>query len=120
MEMTTWSMTYDDVDVLTLVVGADRIRVHKQNGSVFTFDIVGDFLWTLDPDIAATMIAAVVVGLVLTTRIFFDGLHAMGTRAKVLLNIFRTLRCEIQIHSEEARRGIFSKGRTFSRCNYQQ
>ena len=62
MAMTTWSMTYDDVDVLTLVVGTDRIGVHEQNGSVFAFDIVGDFSWTLDPDIAATMIAAMVVG----------------------------------------------------------
>ena len=67
MAMTTWSTTYDDVDVLTLVVGTDRIGVHEQNGSVFAFDIVGDFPWTLDPDIAATMIAAMVVGLVLTT-----------------------------------------------------
>ena len=31
-------------------------------------EIVGDFLWMLDPDIAATMIAAMVVGLVLTTK----------------------------------------------------
>ena len=28
----------------------------------------GDFVWTLDLDIAATMIAAIVVGLVLTTK----------------------------------------------------
>ncbi len=38
----------------------------------------GDFLWTLDPDIAATMIAAMVVSLVLTTKNFVDGFHAMG------------------------------------------
>jgi len=38
------------------------------------FDDVGDFLWTLDPDVAATMIAAMVVGLVLTTKIFMSGL----------------------------------------------
>ncbi len=43
---------------------------HKKLGSIFTFDNVGDFSWTLDPDIAAVMIAAMVVGLVLTT-IFF-------------------------------------------------
>ena len=30
----------------------------------------GDFSWTLDPDIAATMIAAMVVGVVLTTKNF--------------------------------------------------
>jgi hypothetical protein len=28
----------------------------------------GDFSWTLDPDIAAVMIAAMVVGLLLTTK----------------------------------------------------
>ena len=28
----------------------------------------GDFLWTLDPDIAAMMMAAMVVGVVLTTK----------------------------------------------------
>ena len=37
-----------------------------------------DFLWTLDLDIAATMIAVMVVSLVLTTKIFVNGLHAMG------------------------------------------
>jgi hypothetical protein len=31
---------------------------------------VGDFSWTLDPDIAATMVAAMVVGVVLTTKNF--------------------------------------------------
>ena len=55
----------------------------------------GDFLWTLDPDIAATMIAAMVVSLVLTTKILRMGCMPWGTRAKVLLNLFRTLRCEI-------------------------
>ena len=38
------------------------------------FDVVGDFLWTLDPDVIATMIAVMVVGLVLTTMIFLSGL----------------------------------------------
>ena len=28
----------------------------------------GDFSWTLNPDIAATMLAAIVVGLVATTK----------------------------------------------------
>jgi hypothetical protein len=37
-------------------------------------DVVGDFLWTLDPDVAATMIAAMVVGLVLITKISMSGL----------------------------------------------
>ena len=32
-----------------------------------------DFSWTLDPDIAATMIAAMVVGVVLTTKNFVMG-----------------------------------------------
>ena len=40
----------------------------------------GDFLWTLDPDIAATMIAAMVVGLVLTTKIFFEWVACHGAR----------------------------------------
>jgi hypothetical protein len=30
------------------------------------FDVVGDFLWTLDPDVAAMMIAAMVVILITT------------------------------------------------------
>ena len=38
----------------------------------------GDFSWTLDPDIAATMIAAMVVGLVLTTKKIVKGFHAIG------------------------------------------
>jgi hypothetical protein len=50
-------------------LGRIRIGCHEYSGSVFTFDIAGDFLWTLDPDIAATMIAAMIVGLVLTTKI---------------------------------------------------
>ena len=36
----------------------------------------GDFLWTLDPDIAAVMIDAMVVGLVLTTKILCRGFKA--------------------------------------------
>ena len=55
----------------------------------------GDFLWTLDPDIAATMIAAMVLGLVLTTQILRRGCMPWGTTAKVLLNLVRTVRCEI-------------------------
>ena len=39
---------------------------------------------TLDPDIAATMIAAMVVGLVLTTKKMLRGFMPWGTRAKVL------------------------------------
>jgi len=38
------------------------------------FDVVGDFLWKLDPDVAAMMIAAMVVCFVLTTKIFLSGL----------------------------------------------
>ena len=44
------------------------------------------FSWTLDPDIAAVMIAAMVVGLVLTTKNFCEGVsrRAWCTRAKAL------------------------------------
>ena len=35
------------------------------------------FLWTLDPDIAAVMIAAMVVGLVLTTKTFVKGFQGV-------------------------------------------
>ena len=38
------------------------------------FDVVGDISWMLVPDVAATMIAAMIVGLVLTTKIFMSGL----------------------------------------------
>jgi len=38
------------------------------------FDVVGDFLWTLDHDVIALMIAAMVVSLVLATMIFLSGL----------------------------------------------
>ncbi len=51
------------------------------------FDVVGDILWTLDPDVAATMIAAMVVGLVLTTKIFMSGLG--GPREPKLLRDFK-------------------------------
>ena len=44
------------------------------------------FSWTLDPDIAAVMIAAMVVGLVLTTKNFCEGVSRRErcTRAKAL------------------------------------
>jgi hypothetical protein len=38
------------------------------------FDVVGDISWMLVPDVAATMISAMIVGLVLTTKIFMSGL----------------------------------------------
>ena len=38
------------------------------------FDVVGDISWMLVPDVAARMIAAMIVGLVLTTKIFMSGL----------------------------------------------
>ena len=77
-------------------------------------------MWTLDPDIAATMIAAMVVGLVLTTIFFVKGFHGVhGTRElKFFFDVFRTLRYEIESHSKEARRGMCSKGRTSLRCRY--
>ena len=79
----------------------------------------GDFLWTLDPDIAAMMIAAMVVGLVLTTKKFCEGVSCYWARElKFFSNIFRTLRYDIENHSKEERRGICSKGHTSSRCNY--
>ncbi len=45
------------------------------------------FLWTLDPDIAAVMIAAMVVGLVLTTKIFVKGFQ--GVRGAQELKPFK-------------------------------
>ncbi len=44
------------------------------------------FSWTLDPDIAAVMIAAMVVGLVLTTKNFCEGVSRRERcrRAKAL------------------------------------
>jgi hypothetical protein len=53
------------------------------------FDVVGDFLWTLDPDGAATMIAVMIVGLVLTTKIFMSGLD--GPQEPKLFRDFKAL-----------------------------
>ena len=38
MAMTTWSTTYDAVDVLTLVVGTDTDRRSQKSGRVFVID----------------------------------------------------------------------------------
>jgi len=53
----------------------------------------GDFSWTLDPDIAATMIAAMVVGVVLTTKNFvMDWIAQLGI---VLKSSSELLQCDI-------------------------
>ena len=53
------------------------------------FDVVGDFKWTLDPDVTATMMVAMVVGLVLTTKIFMSGLD--GPQEQKLLRDLKAL-----------------------------
>ena len=80
---------------------------------VYTFDNVGDFSWTLDPDIAATMIAAMVVGLVLTTKNFCKGVsrRARCTRAKVLFSTSSELIGTRLKLIQEAPRDLCSKGR---------
>ena len=93
----------------------NRVEVYLP---LILLEIVGDFLWTLDPVIAATMIAAMVFGLVLTIFCVWRVSCHGARELKFFLNIFRTFNYEIQNHSKEAQRGICSKGRTSLRCKY--
>ena len=70
---------YDEV-VPTMELGQEGSMVtSRMKEDIFTLNGFGDFLWTLDPDIATMMIVAMVVGLGADNKDFMKN-SSGGTR----------------------------------------